>query len=130
MVAGAASSCCPELTPFVVRLGGLDVLFGALENFEDNPDVMMSAWRGLSDHSHNAFGAAIIANHGGPMKGIDFVVEQMRLHPEPGLAESPLDHLSLKYEIMQIANGLLEDDHANVYGAALVQAGFLEQLAY
>mmetsp|Transcript_5617 Transcript_5617/g.13107 ORF Transcript_5617/g.13107 Transcript_5617/m.13107 type:complete len:436 (-) Transcript_5617:86-1393(-) len=129
-VAGDASSCCPELTPFVVRIGGLDVLFAALDNFKDNPDVMMSAWRGLSDHSHNAFGAGIIANHGGPMKGVHFVVEQLRTHPEPYLAESPIDHLTLKYEIMQIVNGMLEHDDDNTYGAAFMREGLPQQMLY
>jgi len=130
MIAGDASACCPELTPFVVRLGGLDLLFNALDNFEDHPNVLMSAWRGLSDHSHNAFGASLIANHGGPMKGIHFVVEQMRTHAEPYLAEDPHDHLSLKYEIMQIANGLLEHDYDNTYGAAFIREGLPEQILY
>mmetsp|Transcript_61766 Transcript_61766/g.149546 ORF Transcript_61766/g.149546 Transcript_61766/m.149546 type:complete len:424 (+) Transcript_61766:113-1384(+) len=129
-IAGLASYVAPELTPTVQALGGFDVLFTALENYRSNPNVQMSAWRGLSDHSHNPVGSSIIANHGGPMKGIEFIVNQQRIHPEPYLAESPSDHLTLKYEIMQIVNGMLEHDTSDTYGSAFVAAGFIPQMLY
>jgi len=129
MIAGTASSVAPELTPMVARLGGFDVLFAALERHPHDADLMMSAWRGLSDHSHNPVGAAIIANHGGPMQGLQFMLDQMRAHPEPGYAEGG-DHLTLKYEILQNVNGVLEDDASNAYGRELVRRGLPQQTLF
>jgi len=68
----------------------------------------------------------IIAHHGGHNRGLAFMLDHMRAHPEPGYAEGP-DHLTLKYEILQNVLGVLEDDSSNAYGAALLDLGLVRE---
>eukprot|EP00416_Gambierdiscus_australes_P015645 CAMPEP_0171074142 /NCGR_PEP_ID=MMETSP0766_2-20121228/11955_1 /TAXON_ID=439317 /ORGANISM="Gambierdiscus australes, Strain CAWD 149" /LENGTH=235 /DNA_ID=CAMNT_0011530903 /DNA_START=21 /DNA_END=728 /DNA_ORIENTATION=+ len=136
--AGAAEAINRTVLPMCcvpVRLdieeGVYDVIFEVLRNYQDDKYqyVQQNAWRGLSDQSHTELGARVIANVGGPNKGIEYMVQQMQAHPEPYYALCS-DHLTLKYEIMACISGLVKNDQENVWGPAAVEAGLLEQLVY
>mmetsp|Transcript_97919 Transcript_97919/g.227054 ORF Transcript_97919/g.227054 Transcript_97919/m.227054 type:complete len:378 (-) Transcript_97919:83-1216(-) len=112
----------------------LELIFQVIENFKDKPEVMATAWRGLAHHANSRVGANLVANMGGPMRGVDFIVEQMRAHPEPHLGESP-EHLTLTHEILQTVSSMLEHDDPDytfqyVYGSAFLRAGLPEQLLH
>merc|ERR1719469_216451 len=68
-------------------LGGFAHLFEQITLHSDDPDFQMQMYRALSDPSYTAAGADSIANNGGPFKGIDFFVNEMKTHPQPHLAE-------------------------------------------
>jgi len=110
----ASMSTQPEIVPYVVQLGGIDVLFDYLERWQADPYATLSAWAGLSDPSHAPSGARAIVNHGGHHEGITLVMQKIHSYP-PHFGQSP-DTLSVRYESIQIVNGILEDDYTNEYG--------------
>mmetsp|Transcript_80843 Transcript_80843/g.229012 ORF Transcript_80843/g.229012 Transcript_80843/m.229012 type:complete len:201 (-) Transcript_80843:83-685(-) len=59
----------------------------------------------------------------------------MRAHPVPHVAEGPVDHLTMKYEIMQVSCGLLSQDlgrkpDEKVYAPHFMEGGFLDLVLY
>mmetsp|Transcript_57809 Transcript_57809/g.130677 ORF Transcript_57809/g.130677 Transcript_57809/m.130677 type:complete len:248 (+) Transcript_57809:1-744(+) len=122
-----ASTAAPELTPVVDRLGGFDVIFGALDYWASDADVQLSAWKGLSDHSQNPTGAATIANRGGPGNGLTYLVEQLRANPEANFGVDK-SGFSVKHAILQVINGCLTVDYSGAYAEGFLQAGLLDQV--
>mmetsp|Transcript_6132 Transcript_6132/g.16670 ORF Transcript_6132/g.16670 Transcript_6132/m.16670 type:complete len:307 (-) Transcript_6132:347-1267(-) len=114
---------------YVVEVGGYDILFRALRDFANESTVQMQAWRGLSDQSHTQVGSNLIANYGGPNRGIVYMVQQMQAHPTPYEADCS-DWLTYKYEVLQCINGLLGLDLDGTRGKAAVDVGLLEQIVY
>lgn len=114
-------------TQNIALLGGFDVLHEAVEKWSTDGAVQMSAWRGFSDHAHTELGAAIIANMGGPLKGITWLMQKLRDHPEAHYGMSA-DTLDCHYEILQVVNGLLDVDYLNIYGPELLRVGLLDLL--
>lgn len=113
----------------IFKLGGFDILHNAVDKYPSDGSVQMSAWRGFSDHSHTDLGAVIIANYGGPLKGIEWLMQKLRAHPEPHFGISG-DGLDCHYEIMQVVNGLLSVDKYNVYGQALMKEGLIDLVSH
>eukprot|EP00404_Azadinium_spinosum_P062292 CAMPEP_0180705852 /NCGR_PEP_ID=MMETSP1038_2-20121128/7891_1 /TAXON_ID=632150 /ORGANISM="Azadinium spinosum, Strain 3D9" /LENGTH=296 /DNA_ID=CAMNT_0022737741 /DNA_START=237 /DNA_END=1124 /DNA_ORIENTATION=+ len=128
-IASLSSYVVPELTPYVKQLGGLDVLFEALDAWPDDGNVTLSAWKGLSDHSHSELGAATIANHGGPMEGIKYVMEKVKKYDKYKWGEDE-QTLTVMYESLQIVNGLLEIDSSGIFGYTkdFVEMGLVEEV--
>lgn len=104
----------------VLELGGFDALYNSFTDFPSSPSVQIAALMGLSDYSHCDAGASIEANHGGKNKGIEWLVKITQEFP----SYKPEGHLlSLKYESMQLLNGILLHDQNNTYYDAFMQAG-------
>lgn len=114
------------LTPtwYVIQEGGYDILFRALHDFDD-PTVQMQTLRGLSDQSWTELGSQHITNHGGPNRGVEYLVELLRAHPVAKTAYCA-DQLTYQYEALQCLAGLLFNDANGTAGAAAVQAGLIE----
>jgi hypothetical protein len=119
----------PQQTRKVRELGGYEVLLDTLAHFPDDPDLQMEILRALSDPSYTQAGADAIANAHGPLKGCELLMDHMRSHPQPHLAESPTDHLALLYEVMQVSAGILWSGNQS-YAQAFVEAGLLDQILY
>lgn len=129
LVNSSITGLATTATWFLVQEGGFDVLFDALERFPDVPSLQMNTFRGISDQSHTEQGAPLIADHGGPGRGIRFMVQQMKRYPEPHAVEQA-DHLTIKYEILQCISGVLEHDSTGTWGEAAVEEGLLEQVVF
>mmetsp|Transcript_76865 Transcript_76865/g.146224 ORF Transcript_76865/g.146224 Transcript_76865/m.146224 type:complete len:399 (+) Transcript_76865:74-1270(+) len=132
-------------TDYWVESGALDFTFGILKAAADMPSnyttdqrnwFEMRAWMALSDHSISSDGAPIIANYGGPNKGIQFMVDALKTHHKPFELKydtpehAGIDRLTLRYEITCNIAGILNNDPTGEFGKAAVDAGFLEEALY
>lgn len=119
-VAGYTTVLSWKYGPRVKEAGGFDALFGALEHFRSKPFVQLAVWQGLSDHAHSPQGAALLADYGGHLAGCRRLVEELK----SAAHHQPSPHLlTLKYEILQNINGLLQHDRERSHFDAFVQAG-------
>lgn len=111
-IAGYTTSLSWKYGTRVKEAGGFDALFNALEDFQSDPFVQLAAWQGLSDHSHTMQGAEIIAEYGGHLAGVKRLLDDL----DNAEAHQPNPHmLTLKYEILQNINGLLQNDKDSAY---------------
>jgi hypothetical protein len=113
----------PELN---AEEGIYDVLFQILRDYQDDKYeyVRQYALRGLSDQSYTNAGSQAIANHGGPNKGIEYLVE-LALTNKPYSGMCANDHLDIQYEVLADLQGLLLFDNNNTWGPAAVRAGLI-----
>mmetsp|Transcript_45650 Transcript_45650/g.79428 ORF Transcript_45650/g.79428 Transcript_45650/m.79428 type:complete len:352 (-) Transcript_45650:232-1287(-) len=112
-------------TNFMVQEGGYDLIFEVINTYQadEYATVQQNAWRGLSDQCATEKGSYIIANRGGPNKGVEFMVEQLLIHPfDYGRLE---DQLTVQYEIMTDLDSLIVTDNNNTRGPAAVRAGLV-----
>jgi len=132
-------------TEYLNEQGGIDLIFGVLKRADQMPSNFsadqrnwfeMRGWMALSDQSISKTGAPIIANHGGPSKGIEFMVERLKAHHQPfELKYSSPEHkaiskLTLRYEITVNIMGIVLNDRTSEWGEAAVREGFLEEAIY
>merc|ERR1719343_1394505 len=125
-LSGFTNTACPELVPYLESCGGFDVIWKALDTFKDSPDgyELLSAMQGLSDPSHADYGAQLIANHGGKLQGLKYLINLL------GAREAYVAHdgyLTLKYEVMQVINGILENDHSGEFCRAVLDQGLVAE---
>jgi len=108
-----------------IEEGVYDYIFQVLRDYQadEYQYVQQHAWRGLSDQSGTERGAALIANFGGPNKGVEYMVDQLLVHPfDYGYCA---DQLTVQYEILMCLSGLLITDSNNTRGPAAVEAGLV-----
>jgi len=132
-------------TDYVREQGGFDLIFDVIKHAGQMPSTYstdqrnwfaMRGWMALSDQSVSSVGAPIIANYGGPNKGIEFMVEHLKRHHQPfelkydSVAHAGIDKLTLRYEITVNIMGILLNDAAGEWGEAAVEAGLLEEAIY
>jgi len=132
-------------TDYLYENGGFDVIFAVLRNADHMPDRFspaqrgwfeMDGWMALSDQSMSVKGAPIIANYGGPNKGIEFMVERLQAHHTPHElvfdSENSLrqPQLTIRYEITCNIQGILANDQNQEWADAAVKAGLMEELLY
>jgi len=122
----ASMSTQQDVVGKTVQLGGIDVLFDYLDRWQTDAHATLMAWAGLSDPSHAAVGARAIADHGGYHKGIDFVIQ--KIHSYPAHFGASPDTLTVRYESLQIVNGMLEHDETNEYAHAFLEKGLLQEV--
>merc|ERR1719189_1391054 len=96
---------------YLIESGGLDLIFGVINNADSFPDEKnrawfeMRGWQALSDQSNSPKAAEAIANYGGPNKGMELAVTRLKAHHAPfELKSNTLEHyfinkLTLRYEI-------------------------------
>mmetsp|Transcript_58158 Transcript_58158/g.182219 ORF Transcript_58158/g.182219 Transcript_58158/m.182219 type:complete len:184 (+) Transcript_58158:259-810(+) len=96
----------------------------------------MNGWTALSDQSISPKGSQLIANYGGPGKGITFMVERLKAHHKPHELVFDAEHFfrfrqfTLRYEITCNIQGVLMHDPTQQFAEAAVRAGLLEELVY
>jgi hypothetical protein len=122
----ASMSTSQDVVGKTVQLGGVDILFDYLDRWQTDAHATLMAWAGLSDPSHAEVGARAIADHGGHNQGIDFVLQKIHSYP-PHFGRQP-DTLTVRYESLQIVNGMLEHDTINEYGQAFLERGLLQEV--
>mmetsp|Transcript_62398 Transcript_62398/g.108688 ORF Transcript_62398/g.108688 Transcript_62398/m.108688 type:complete len:348 (-) Transcript_62398:21-1064(-) len=112
-------------TDLMVQEGAFDLIFETIKTYQADEfaTLQQNAWRGLSDQCATEKGSYIIANRGGPNKGVEYMVEQLLVHPfNYGYME---DHLTVQYEIMNDLDSLILTDNNNTRGPAAVRAGLV-----
>mmetsp|Transcript_125114 Transcript_125114/g.348149 ORF Transcript_125114/g.348149 Transcript_125114/m.348149 type:complete len:402 (+) Transcript_125114:101-1306(+) len=108
--------------------GGFDVMFDVLENNSTDLVVAQAAWAGLSDNVGNSrAGSMLVADHGGPSKGLDFLVKLLKAYHgqhayQPGMP------FGIRYESLHVVNEILRhDDENKTWLKVALGAGYLEE---
>lgn len=123
----ASMSTLPEIVPYVVQLGGIDVLFDYLEHWTEDAETILMVWAGLSDPSHGVEGARAIADHGGHNRGLGYILKKIKSYL-PHFGKRREDTLTVRYESLQIVNGMLGNDVSNEYARAFLDGGLLKEI--
>jgi len=121
----------PQPTEAAVALGkagGYDVVFDILKRFNTDDTIFQAALCALSDNVNSGREAAeYIANTGGPLRGIEVLVNLMPLTLHRHFQEE--NGFGLQYEIVHDTNGLLWHDDANrTWRKEFYRLGYLKHL--
>lgn len=133
MFAGLFGSSTPEATPGFAKAGGFDLVFDTLRDNCTDYAICWSALAALSDHVQaSRLAAELVANHGGPQKGIEFLVKAMRqVHGTVYKKENDPNGFGWhnQYEVVHDTNGLLwHDDERHTWRDAFYHQGYIDAL--